>query len=463
MPYVSRGGLKLAHALATFAPRRARARWRWTSARRPAGSPTACCRRGRRACTAVDVGHGQLRLEAGVRSAGGGASTDQHPPPAARATLPELVRPGGDRRVVHLAAAGAAGAAAAAAAGRAAGRAGQAAVRGGRGQGGQGRHRARRGRRGPTALAGGGGGGARAGLRGAWARPRRPSPAARGTSSSCFTCARPDGILRAHEGSGHRRRRLHRLAPGRAAAGAGRPRGRASTTSIRSIRARSRSGTWPAARPTPAFTLVEGDVRAPGDLERALAAGGPVGRGGAPGGAGRGAPLAARARALLRRQRHGHLARCSRPAGARGVAPGGVRLVLVGVRRRTAPSLPGERPLRAAAVALRGHASAPASCWPGTPTTCTAWPSPACASSPCTARASARIWPSTSSPRLIAGGEPIELYGDGSSSPRLHLHRRHHRRRGRGHRPAGGRAPAAVPHLQPGRLAHHLAGASWSS
>ena len=43
------------------------------------------------------------------------------------------------------------------------------------------------------------------------ARPNRPSPAPRATSSSCFSCARPDLILRGHESSGHRGRRVHRV------------------------------------------------------------------------------------------------------------------------------------------------------------------------------------------------------------------------------------------------------------
>ena len=60
--YVSRGGHKLAGALAAFGPPGCRVAGggAWTPAPRRAGSPTCCCGRARREVVAVDVGYGQL-------------------------------------------------------------------------------------------------------------------------------------------------------------------------------------------------------------------------------------------------------------------------------------------------------------------------------------------------------------------------------------------------------------------
>ena len=58
--FVSRGGIKLANALdgdrASIRPGAAA----WTSAPRPAASPTACCRRGAAHVVALDVAYGEL-------------------------------------------------------------------------------------------------------------------------------------------------------------------------------------------------------------------------------------------------------------------------------------------------------------------------------------------------------------------------------------------------------------------
>ena len=114
-----------------------------TSARAPAASPTACCRRARSRVHAIDVGYGQLheklRKDPRVRSPGAGERALPHRRGAARAG-----GRGGHRRELHLAHAGAARGAAVPGARRAAGRAGEAAVRGGPGADRQGRRGARR-------------------------------------------------------------------------------------------------------------------------------------------------------------------------------------------------------------------------------------------------------------------------------------------------------------------------------
>ena len=101
--FVSRGGEKLAAALDRVRGRRARAGGSSTPARRPAGSPTACCRRG---AAHVDRGRrrpGSARVVAARRPAGHRARAHQRPPPRARRPR----RPGRPRRrrpLLHLAA-----------------------------------------------------------------------------------------------------------------------------------------------------------------------------------------------------------------------------------------------------------------------------------------------------------------------------------------------------------------------
>ena len=58
--FVSRGGIKLANALAATGVDPSRAGAASTSARRPAASPTACCRRGAAHVVALDVAYGEL-------------------------------------------------------------------------------------------------------------------------------------------------------------------------------------------------------------------------------------------------------------------------------------------------------------------------------------------------------------------------------------------------------------------
>ncbi len=58
--YVSRGGYKLAGALAAFDGLQVRAGAAWTPGRPLAASPTCCCARGAAHVVAVDVGYGQL-------------------------------------------------------------------------------------------------------------------------------------------------------------------------------------------------------------------------------------------------------------------------------------------------------------------------------------------------------------------------------------------------------------------
>ena len=143
MPYVSRGGVKLAHALDTFGDRRQRAgragrrRVDGRLHRLPAAARGGARLLRRRRPRAAGV-------EGRVRSARARARRRQHPAGAARSAA-RARRPRRHRRVVHLAAPRVARAAAAGAAGRAGRRAGQAAVRGRPRRRRQGRHRARRG------------------------------------------------------------------------------------------------------------------------------------------------------------------------------------------------------------------------------------------------------------------------------------------------------------------------------
>ena len=112
MPYVSRGGLKLAHALATFALDVA-GRVALDVGASTGGFTDCLLQAGAARVHALDVGHGQLhwKLVSDPRVVVRDRINVRHlrPERSARAR-----RPGGDRRVVHLAAAGAAGAAPAA-------------------------------------------------------------------------------------------------------------------------------------------------------------------------------------------------------------------------------------------------------------------------------------------------------------------------------------------------------------
>ena len=89
--FVSRGGIKLANALASTGLRGARAGARWTWAPPRAGSPTACCSGALAEVIAVDVGYGELawRLRDGSPRARDGANqrTDAVGADAARCAL----------------------------------------------------------------------------------------------------------------------------------------------------------------------------------------------------------------------------------------------------------------------------------------------------------------------------------------------------------------------------------------
>ena len=91
--YASRGGHKLAGALAAFepaGPRASPAAAAWTRAPRPAASPTCCCAPGRGEVVAVDVGYGQLVWTLQTRPPGPGARPHQRPRdrPRARSAAP---------------------------------------------------------------------------------------------------------------------------------------------------------------------------------------------------------------------------------------------------------------------------------------------------------------------------------------------------------------------------------------
>ena len=104
-PFVSRAGRKLAHALDHFGVDAGGRRSASTSAPRPAGSPTACCNAGRPRVYAVDVGYGQLdlRLRNDPRVVVMERINARNLAPDA---LPEPLRPGHRRRLLHLAAQG---------------------------------------------------------------------------------------------------------------------------------------------------------------------------------------------------------------------------------------------------------------------------------------------------------------------------------------------------------------------
>ena len=71
-------------------------------------------------------------------------------------------------------------------------------------------------------------------------------------------CRLPERVRRcSHEGAGHRRRRIHRLAPRRGAARRGRDGRRRSTASPTTTRARSRKRTSTATGAAPGFRFVE--------------------------------------------------------------------------------------------------------------------------------------------------------------------------------------------------------------
>ena len=191
-----------------------------------------------------------------------------------------------------------------------------------------------------------------------------------------------------------RGRGVHRVAPVRAPVRAGRRRDR--VRQLRSVLSARREGKEPdqAAR--------GGEVHVHrGRHPRRRGAGAGV-RGAAPGGgrasrgAGRRAPVAGRAGALRGRQRDRHAARVRCVARARRRALR-VRVVVVGVRARQPAAVQGIGSLPDAAVALRGDQARGRADAVRPPTTCIRSTSPACASSRCSARASAPTSPSTSS------------------------------------------------------------------
>ena len=188
MPYVSRGGIKLAHALDTFAVDVAGAVALDVGA--STGGFTDCLlQRGAARVYCVDVGVGQLDWKIASDARVRVHRSGQHPKRRARSAA-RTGRRGGHRRLLHLFAAGAAGAAAAGETGRAGGGAGEAAVRGGTGRRGQGGDRSRRGGPRPRARRGARRRRWRSVTR-RWATRFRRSPAERGTWSCSFTCGRP--------------------------------------------------------------------------------------------------------------------------------------------------------------------------------------------------------------------------------------------------------------------------------
>ena len=205
---------------------------------------------------------------------------------------------------------------------------------------------------------------------------------------------------------------------------------------------------------TPASPWSRGTCAQPADLERALAAGGRGRRAWCTWrrwpGCGRrcASPSASTTSTSWARVRL--LEACRR---ARGRA-GGVRLVLVGVRRRTARSPFRESDACAQpAVALRRHQAGGRAAAPATPTTCIGWPV-TCLRFFTVLRAAPAARPGHPQVRRPPSprGEPIELYGDGSTARDYTFI----------DDIVDGvvaaidqqvAEPAALPHLQPGRIA----------
>ena len=187
--YVSRGGHKLAGALAAFGPAGCASPGgaAWTRARRPAGSPTCCCAPARpRWSPSTSATASWPGRCAPIRGCAVLERTN------VRTLTPEAIGGPVDadrgRPVVHLAAAGAAGAGRLHRRRRRPGADGQAAVRGGQGAG----RRRRRGARSGAARRGGAGRGRGRGRGSAWAWPGwRPArcPGRAATSSSSCGCA----------------------------------------------------------------------------------------------------------------------------------------------------------------------------------------------------------------------------------------------------------------------------------
>ena len=260
----------------------------------------------------------------------------------------------------------------------------------------------------------------------------------------------PCTIAAAMRSPRHRRCGVHRLASLRTALRA-RRRGRR-RRQLRSVLSAGDQGrrTWRGSGPSRRSPSSKADIRDAAALAARVRAGAPR-CGGAPGGAGGRAPVAGRAGALRRREPGRHAADDRRRARGRR-APVRLRLVVVGLRarqssRRSRSRIPASsrcRPTR------RPSARASSCCSPRI--TCTRSTSPACASSPSTARASGPDLAIHKFGRLIAAGQPIPLFGDGSTSrdytfiddivDGVVASIDEARRRAR------------LPHLQPGRLAH---------
>ena len=425
---------------------------RWTSARRRAGSPTACCSGARRASTASTSGTGSSTGRSRpIRACGSSTATNIRTGAARSAARAR--RPGRHRRVVHLAAAGAAGAAAARQAGRAGGRAGQAAVRGRARRRRQGRDRARR-----------GGAGARAG-RGA---RRRRRARLRGRRRHGLADHRRQGQRRVSaRGSGCRpARTVYDSAPMRVlVTGAA---GFIGSHLCERLCARGDEVVgfdnfdpfYPRAIKERNLARLRGrrDVR----LRRGRTSATRRRWRGAFGGARPDvvvhlAALAGVRPSLAEPARYADV-NCRAPSGCIDAARAArrpavrVRVVVVGLRARQRAAVPRVRSLPQAAVALRGDQARGRADAVHRASSLRRSTSPACASSPSTARASGRIWRSTSSRGSIAAGQPIQLFGDGSTSRDYTLiddiidgvvaaiDER-------------GAAPG-YPHLQPGWLAH---------
>ena len=235
-------------------------------------------------------------------------------------------------------------------------------------------------------------------------RPRRPAvPAARRASARC-----------SHEGAGHRRRRLHRIAPRRRALARPRRRGRRHRLLHRLLpAARSRRRNLAGAARPPRLPLRRGRAAGRRPARRCSTAS-------RTSSTWRRRPACARAGARDFRDLHRQQRRRD-AAAARGRASAGRSHRFVYASSSSVYGDDAAIPMRedalpAAGLAVRRDQAGGRAPLPPLLTSTTACRRCRCGTSRCTARGSGRTWRSTGSFGRRCTGEPITLYGDGEQT-----------------------------------------------